>query len=176
MKSAFAPFFLVLLTVTDPAIDADAMRERVKCADGQERPLTAIYAATYDEQFLRLKPGAAPLRFKLEPLRQRTVNRLLSDPENPSGDELWQLVAASITEIDDPSGKLTLADEDRLKADGDGRRALTADAMERIASRIGIVAVREIGWALIRRASLPEWASAPFALAGGSEASSSKTG
>lgn len=175
MKS-FAPFVLVLLTVTDPAIDAKAMNERVKCADGEERALSTIYAATYEEQFLRLKPGAMPLRFTLEPLRQRMVNRLLSDPENPSGDELWHLVAACLSAIEDPSGKLSLGDDDRMKADSEGRRAVTPDAMERIAAHVGIVAIREIGWALIRRASLPEWASAPFVLAGGSEASSSKTG
>lgn len=174
--SVLSTFALVLMGVTDRAVDTPAMLEKIDCADGEKRRRLDAYLATYDEQFLRLKTGSKPIRFHLAPLRQRTVNRLVEDPESPSGDELWQLVAASLLDIDDPSGKLKLSDSDRAKPDADGRRALTEDAMERIAGALGIAAIREIGAALVRRASLPEWASAPFVSGAGSDPSCLTTG
>lgn len=176
MKSAFAPFKFVLMLVTDPAVDDRAMVEEIECADGRKRRRIDAYLATFDEQFLRLKPGAEPVRFELGPLRQRTVNRLVEDPEHPSPDELWMLVGASLIAIHDPSGKLSLSDGDRIKPDGDGRRAVNEEAMERLAAQVGIAAIREIGMALVRRATLPEWASAPFVSAGGQTPSCSPNG
>jgi hypothetical protein len=173
--SLFAPFVLVLIGVTDQAVDVPSMVEQIDCADGKKRRRLDAYLATYDERYLRLKPGAEPIRFTLGPLRQRTVNRLVEDPENPTGDELWQIVAASLLDVRDPRGRIKLTDEDRSNADADGRRSLTDDAMERLAQALGISAIREIGSALVRRSSLPEWAAAPFVSAGGSEASSSTT-
>lgn len=175
--SEFGRFHIVLVVVTDPAIDREAMAQQVECADGRKRSLFEVYSVTRDEQHLRLKDGAKPLRFELSPLRQRAVNRLVEDPDAPTGDELWSLAAASVVSVEDPKGRITLdADADYHKPDGDGRRVLKSDAFERIAQVIGTKAVREIGFALFQRAALPEWATAPFALARGSEPSYSKTG
>lgn len=175
--SEFGRFSLVLVAVTDPAIDRAAMAQEVECVDGRKRTLFDVYSVTRDEQYLRLKEGAKPLRFDLSPLRQRLVNRLVEDPDSPTGEELWSIAAASIAGVDDPSGALRLDEEaDFHKPDSDGRRALKPDAMERIAAKVGIKAVREIGYALFQRAALPEWATAPFALARGSEPSSSSSG
>lgn len=177
MTNTFGRFSLVLVAVTDPAIDREAMRAKITCADGEERSLFEVYTITRDEQYLRLKAGAKPLRFDLSPLRQRHVNRLVEDPDAPQPDELWSIAAASIVGVDDPSGKLRLDEEaDFHKPDSDGRRALKSDAMERIARAIGTKAVREIGITLFQRAALPEWALAPFVSAPGSEPTYSKTG
>lgn len=175
--SEFGRFSLVLVAVTDPAIDREAMAQEVECVDGRKRSLFDVYSVTRDEKHLRLKEGSRPLRFDLAPLRQRVVNRLVEDPDAPQPDELWSLAAASIVGIEDPSGAVKLDEEaDFHKPDSEGRRALKSDAMERIATKIGTKAVREIGFALFQRAALPEWATAPFALAPGSVQSSSKTG
>ena len=84
MTNAFGRFSLVLVAVTDPAIDREAMRAKIACADGEERSLFEVYTITRDEQYLRLKEGAKPLRFDLSPLRQRFVNRLVEDPTRRS--------------------------------------------------------------------------------------------
>lgn len=166
--SEFGRFQLVLVAVTDPAIDREAMAQEVECADGRKRTLFEVYSVTRDERHLRLKEGATPLRFELAPLRQRAVNRLVEDPDAPTGDELWSLAAACVVDVVDPKERIKLdVDADYHKPDSEGRRALKSDAFERIAQVIGTKAVREIGFALFQRAALPEWATAPFALARG---------
>lgn len=162
--------------VCDPAVNREAMDEKITCGDGKQRSLFEAYLLTYDERFLRLKEGAAPKRFTLTPLRQRAVNRLVADPDDPTGDELWELAQACITHVEDPSGKFVLGEDDRQRPDGDGVRGLKAEAMERLAGVIGTKAVRELGHALLRKAMLPEWAVAPFVSAGGSDPISSKSG
>jgi hypothetical protein len=177
MAGAFGSFEAVLFdSVADPAVDMDAMTERVECADGVKRTRGQLYSITYKPEFLPLKPGAKPMRFELQPLRQRVVNALVVDPQTPSPDELWQLVSASLVAVNDPTGALSFADEDRHKPDANKVRALKEDAMERLAQRIGILGVRELGKALLVKATLPEWAYDPFVSAAGLEASSSKTG
>lgn len=175
MKSAFSPFVAVLVMIADPAVDRSAMEASIVCADGQKRSLFEAYLLTYDERFLRLKDGSQPRRFTLSPLRQRVVNRLVDDPDNPTGDELWELAQACITNVEDPSGKFEIGEDDRQRPDGDGVRSLRAEAMERLAGVIGTKAVRELGHALLRKAMLPEWAVAPFVSAGGTDPISSTT-
>lgn len=166
--SELGRFGLVLVGVTDPAIDVEAMAKKIKCVDGRERSLFEVYSISRDEEYLRLKEGATPLRFELVPLRQRVVNRLVEDPDNPVGDELWSLAAACVVGVSDPKERIKLdPDEDFHKPDSDGRRVLKSEAFERIAAVIGTKAVREIGYALLQRAALPEWASAPFVSARG---------
>lgn len=178
MATTFGTFEVVLfMLVADPAIDMEAMAsEKIECADGVKRTLGQAYSTTYDPKYLRLKPGAKALRFELSPLRQRVVNALVSDPQAPSPDELWQLVSASLSGVHDPAGALKFSDEDRHKPDANKVRALKEDAMERLAQRTGILGVRELGQALLVKATLPEWAYAPFVSVGGSELSSSSSG
>lgn len=178
MATTFGSFEVVMfMMMADPAIDMDAMKEKIECADKVKRTLGQAYSTTYDPKFLRLKPGAEPMRFTLSPLRQRVVNALVSDPQAPSPDELWQLVSASLSDVRDPTGRLKFDDdEDRHKPDANKVRALKEDAMERLAQRIGILGVRELGQALLVKATLPEWAYAPFVSAAGSEPASSTTG
>ncbi len=174
---AFSPFEVVLFDlVADPAVDMDAMLERIECTDKVKRSLAQLYSVTYKPEFLRLKPGAKPVRFEMQPLRQRVVNALVADPQSPSPDELWQLVSASLVAVNDPTGALSFADEDRHKPDANKVRALKEDAMERLAMRVGILGVRELGKALLVKATLPEWAYDPFVSAAGSEANSATTG
>ena len=154
------PFRVVLVTsTTDPAIDADAMLERVKLA-GTECKRVEAYLATRDATHLVFRPATVPTWYELRPIKARELNALVDDLRAPTGAELWAIVARCLVSIDG----VTWAEGDRVTVDAmRGTTVLSEQGMERVAEVAGLGGVRELGDAVLRRAVPPASALAPFA-------------
>lgn len=151
----FRPFRAVLVTShADPALDTDAMLEEIECADGEKRKRVSSYLATRDEALLACIPGLIPRWFSLAPIKARDLNRIVADLAQPSGDELWAIVARCLLSADGL--------EVERKAE-----VLTSESMDRLADEIGLAGIRELGEAVLRRTVPPKAALAPFASRGG---------
>lgn len=158
-----APYkVILLLSAADPALDEEQMIAPCKFA-GREASLLTAYLQTRDEKHLRFKADAKPRWFRLRPIKARELNALVADSANPTGDELWTIARRCLEGVDDPSGELALVEGDFVQIDPvRGTKALTDDAMEKIANVVGLEGVREIGYAVLVRAR-PTSVAAPFA-------------
>lgn len=158
------PFDVVLVqSHQDPAIDADKCVEDKQFA-GTKAPRIVAYLKTRDVSHLVFREGAEPVRYRCRPLTAREVNTLVADIGDPSGAELWSLVQRCLVAVNGAS-EFALSEDDFVVLDAMRNvRALRDAAMERVAGFAGIKGVREIGEAILLRASVPASVLAPFAL------------
>lgn len=152
---------LFLYSSPDPAVDVDRLGEKLG-----ERTRVESFFALREAESLPFKDGVQPVRFTLRPIGAQEINALvtITDPEKTDPAELWTVVQRCLIAVKgDPS--FALNDEDFAVIDAArGTKMLKAEAMARLAAQYGINGVRELGRAVIQRATPPARALAPFAL------------
>ena len=155
-------FRVVLISsAIEPALDVEAMMQEVQLS-GVKATRISAYVATRDERHLAIVEGREPSWYTLRPLSARETNSLVGDLRSPDPAELWSIVRRCLVAVS--AEGLTLGDEDFRIIDAvRGTRELTESAMERVAEHVGLAGVRELGECLVRRASVPASATAPFA-------------
>lgn len=156
------PFRVVLLSsAPTEAIDDAKMVEEVEVGAGRVRRVVA-YLNTYDEEHLAIREGMQPPWFTLRQIRARELNALVSDPNDPSGAELWTIAQRCLDAVEGLEG-FALTEPDFITDSLRGLRVLRDEALDRLADIVGIEGIRDLGRAVLKRAQ-PASRLAPFAL------------
>lgn len=156
------PFWTVLLSHADPALDPDAMLEKVKYA-GIECSRLEAFVSTRDPEHLVYISGKVPVKFHFRPLSAREVNSLVRDLRSPSGDELWTLCQRCLTAVDNDPEFMFSKEQFKVLDPMKQLEMLRDDAMDLLAERYSIEAVRELGATILASVNRPASAYAPFA-------------